>query len=115
MAFISFYLVKEFKNYYEKNTLVFFVFFFSLLAVTAKDFLYFFEKTDFDYAKNLLSPNLSETLSKETIEQYFGKFDDCKIVNYYSNPSVVLFFKNEAKVFGASFLESKIVDIFEIN
>ena len=79
------------------------------------DFFEAIATNDFDYAKNLLSPKLSETLSKETIEQYFGKFDDCKIVNYYSNPSVVLFFKNEAKVFGASFLESKIVDIFEIN
>ena len=49
------------------------------------DFFEAIAANDFGYAKNLLSPNLSETLSKETIEQYFGKFDDCKIVSYYSN------------------------------
>lgn len=39
----------------KKILLSFLCFFFSLLAVTAKDFLYFFEKTDFDYAKNTVN------------------------------------------------------------
>lgn len=79
------------------------------------DFFEALAAKDFDYAKNLLSPNLLNTLSPETIEKYFGKFNDCKIVNYFSTPSVVLFYESSAKVFGANLYESKIADIFEIN
>lgn len=39
----------------KKILLSFLCFFFSWLAVTAKDFLYFFENTDFDYAKNTVN------------------------------------------------------------
>lgn len=51
----------------------FLCFFFSWLAVTAKDFLYFFENTDFDYAKNtvnLYAENKNFSLKKNGNDYY---------------------------------------------
>lgn len=87
---------------------------------TQSDFLLldFFESVlakDFKYATSLLSTKLASTLNIEIIQNYFGNFCSCKIVNYFSVPAVVLFFCNNAKVFACEQNENKITDIYEIN
>ncbi len=69
---------------------------------------------DFQYATKLLSSELSEKLSENKIEVFFGNFNKCKIVNYYLSPCVVLLYEASAKVFSANFLDNKIADVFEI-
>lgn len=69
---------------------------------------------DFQFATSLLSQELAQKLSKETLKSYFGNFTECRIVNYYSAPCVALLYENEAKVFSASYLDNKIIDVFEI-
>lgn len=70
---------------------------------------------DFKTASSLLSTNLLGVLNKDAINEFFGTFTDCKLVNYYSAPAVVLIYETEAKVFGCQILENKIADIYEIN
>ena len=70
---------------------------------------------DFTYAQNLLDKKLSDSLSKDAINEFFGKFKFCKLVNYYSISSVVLFYEKAAKVYACNVVNNKISDIFEIN
>lgn len=69
---------------------------------------------DFQYATKLLSSELSGKLSEAKIGAFFGNFTECRIVNYYLSPCVVLLYENDAKVFSANYLDNKIADVFEI-
>lgn len=70
---------------------------------------------DFSSASNHLSPNIGSLLNKETIKTFFGEFSSCKIINYFSQPAVALFYEDQIKVFGAKLENNKICDIYEIN
>lgn len=81
--------------------------------------LEFFEDLEFGSEENLLdnfSASLADKLSNETIKTFFGKFDEAKIINYYSESSVVLLNKTNqtAKVFSATFDKGLIDNIIEI-
>lgn len=81
------------------------------------DFFQSIFANDFKYANSLLTASLQEVLNKNAIKEYFGKFNFCKMVNYYDQISVVIFYEKEcqAKVYTCNFDYDKISDIYEIN
>lgn len=79
------------------------------------DFFQSVYANDFTAAQRLLADPLYSKLTKETIKEFFGDFSSCKLVNYYSVPSVVLFYEKDAKVFSCNITNQKISDIYEIN
>lgn len=81
--------------------------------------LQFFEDLKFgsdEDIKDKFSISLSEKLSETTLKNFFGNFDEARLVNYFEQPAVVLLNdKNKnAKVFSASFDKGLIDNIIEI-
>ena len=79
----------------------------------------FFEDLKFgsdEDIKDRFTISLSEKLSDTTIKNFFGNFDEARLVNYFEQPAVALLDnKNkQAKVFSASFDNGLIDNIFEI-
>lgn len=70
---------------------------------------------DFNICFSYLSDNYASNLNKEGLKEFFGEFTSCLLVNYYSYPSIVLFYKNRAVAYSANIKENKIFDIYEIN
>ena len=72
---------------------------------------------DLNSAKEYLTTQLSQKLTKNAITNFFGKFDECCLVNYYEDFAVVLFNyeSNLAKVFAANFENNLISNIYEID
>ena len=81
--------------------------------------LQFFEDLEFgsdEDIKDRFTISLSEKLSDTTIKNFFGNFDEARLVNYFEQPAVALLNnKNkQAKVFSATFDKGLIDNIFEI-
>lgn len=81
--------------------------------------LQFFEDLKFgsdEDIKDRFTISLSEKLSDTTIKNFFGNFDEARLVNYFEQPAVALLDnKNkQAKVFNASFDNGLIDNIIEI-
>ena len=70
---------------------------------------------DFSSAQKIVGPPLSDNFNREIIEKFFGNYQQAKIVNFYTLPSVVLIYENEARVYCARISNNKIIDINEIN
>lgn len=82
-------------------------------------FLQFFEDLKYgseDDIKERFSPNLSDRLSEQTMNRFFGEFDDILMVNFYNEPAIALLNeKNKtARVFTATFDKGLIDNIIEI-
>lgn len=73
-----------------------------------------YQSGDFNTCFSYLSKTYSGNLNKEGLTDFFGKFEQCVLVNYYTQPSVALLYKNHANIFSASIQEEKITDIYEL-
>ena len=81
-------------------------------------FLDFFQSIyagDFKHALGYVSQSLETRLSKDILKEYFGAFNEVKLVNYYSSLAVVLLYDDFAKVYCGNISDGKISDIYEIN
>ena len=81
-------------------------------------FLDFFQSIyagDFKSALGGVSRDLETRLSKDILNEYFGNFNEVKLVNYYSSLAVVLLYDDFAKVYCGSVSNGKISDIYEMN
>lgn len=72
--------------------------------------------SDYSSANEYFTTQLSQKLSKNVLANFFDKFDECCLVNYYDDFAVLLLNLKEekAKVFGASFENNLISNIYEI-
>lgn len=73
-----------------------------------------YKATDFNVCFSYLSESYGQNLNKEGLIDFFGKFNDCLLVNYYTYPSVILLYNNHALVFSSSIQYNKISDIYEL-
>ena len=70
---------------------------------------------EYEKLKDNFTVILSDKLSNEKIINFFGEFEDIKVVNFYEQPAIILFYKNrKARVFSATFNRMMIDNIFEI-
>lgn len=81
--------------------------------------LQFFEDLQFGSDEDLkekFTDALSEKLTDNVINNFFGKFNKAILINYYNQPAVALLddVKKSAKVFSATFDNGLIDNIFEI-
>ncbi|MBO4412733.1 MAG: hypothetical protein J5779_01825 [Clostridia bacterium] len=86
------------------------------LAITLLKFFQDLYVLDIKSSKEYLTNVLSQKLTENSLKTFFGAFDECALVNYYDDFSVILFnFENNfAKVFGANFENNLISNIYEI-
>lgn len=81
--------------------------------------LKFFQDLEFGSDEDLkenFTEVLSVKLSDDMINNFFGKFDEAVLINYYNQPAVALLnnLNKSAKVFSATFDNGLIDNIFEI-
>lgn len=85
-------------------------------AITFLKFFQDLSVSDYSSANEYFTTQLSQKLSKNVLANFFEKFDECCLVNYYDDFAVILlnYEKEKAKVFGASFENNLISNIYEI-
>jgi hypothetical protein len=80
--------------------------------------LSFFEAysaNDFSTCISYLSNDFASKLDKESLKDFFGKFNSCHLVNYYSYPAIVLLRDDGASIYSASTDRNYITNIYEVN
>lgn len=73
-----------------------------------------YKSDDFNLCFSYLAESYKKNLNKEGLQDFFGVFDDCILVNYYANPAVVLLYEDHSVVFSANIQDDKIRDIYEL-
>lgn len=70
---------------------------------------------DYNVCMSYLSDSFKTNLSSNDLKTFFGSFSSCRLINYYTQPSIALFYEDNALIFSADIIQNKISDIYEVN